>query len=581
MALVTTMLILFAAITVLMLGLVSTGGPGNSGIMSMTNGGISMASARTNSTIAFDNAESGVELTLQWLHDQSSPPANTTAFALTGWGFDNSTVTGHSKVTIGSGCCTIIVYPDPGNNGAIIQRYMIESAGFSGAIGASGTMESVVHAYVQQNSFGKYAFFIDSAPSNIWYVGGVTQFDGPVHSNNDNGSGVASKSYEDNILWYDNAGTTKQTFLYTGNDAYSCSAPGANWADDNTGNLVAPSTSANWYSIAAGGQSTVQYGTDFIPMPTNSNLQSTAALGTATAPSTTGVLVPNSGGATTNGIYIKGNVSNMTLSVNSSYPTNQIITIAQTDSSGKALTTVVTLNAVANGTSGAAANTTTVAVTSAATGRTTTTTYSGLTNGCIYCTGSIGSDGNNPGQGLSGVIANNVVSGTTVSHYNALTIATDKSTSGNQAICLNGSLTCYTPAMTGTTYNTASSSFQLNAGILGLASYNIDLQKYTSTGAINRNVEIDAATLATGTTSADGWSDSSIMGTFYQIGSYIAGTRGAFGGIDSNGNLVSGYTHYHHYDQRLANTPPPYFDTTGNQYDIVSWQVGGPSSIMS
>ena len=117
------------------------------------------------------------------------------------------------------------------------------SIGYSGTIGASGTAEVVIHAYAQQRSMGDYAYFIDSEQSANWWVGGLTQFDGPVHSNNDNGSGAPGGT-PDNILWFDTS-TTEQAFLDTNSDAYTCSDSGPNWADDNITNAGSPSTSTN------------------------------------------------------------------------------------------------------------------------------------------------------------------------------------------------------------------------------------------------------------------------------------------------------------------------------------------------
>ena len=36
--------------------------------------------------------------------------------------------------------------------------------------------------------------------------------------------------------------------------------------------------------------------------------------------------------------------------------------------------------------------------------------------------------------------------------------------------------------------------------------------------------------------------------------------------------VVSGYSGTYSYDNRLANTPPPFFPTTGSHYDVISWQ---------
>jgi hypothetical protein len=293
-------------------------------------------------------------------------------------------------------------------------------------------------------------------------------------------------------------------------------------------------------------------------MPANNNLQLNAALGSAAAPGTTGVFVPNSSGAVTAGIYVQGNIQNMTLSASNNV--NQVYTITQS-SSGKTITTVVTENAQTSQTI--------VAVTQ--NGSTTTTTYSGLTNGVMYCNGNIGVSSSDPGQGLSGTIANNVVSGSTITHSNSITIATNPTAT----IYFNGSLLYNTPRPQDANGNfvAETNAFTENAGVLGLVSYNMYLLKYGANGSIYQNYQIDAATVATGIFDAQAYNDYSVTTNFYGMGSYVAGTGGYFGQMTLNGVMQSGYYEHHSYDTRLATSPPPYFPTTGNQYDVLSWSI--------
>jgi hypothetical protein len=293
-------------------------------------------------------------------------------------------------------------------------------------------------------------------------------------------------------------------------------------------------------------------------MPTTNSVQYNAALVGTTPISTTGVQVPNSGGAATGGIYVNGNITNMTLSASNNV--NQVITITQV-SSGKTITSVVTLNAQTNQTS--------VAVTQ--NGSTNTSVYSGLTNGVMYVNGNIGTSQSDPGQGLSGVVADNTVSGGAVTHYNTLTIATTPTST----IYFNGSVLYNTQRTLDSNgvFESESASFVKNAGVLGLVSQNMYLLKYGANGSVVSNYQIDAATVATGIFDAEAYQDSSVIANFYGMGSYVAGTGGYFGLMTLNGVMQAGYYEHHSYDPRLASCPPPYFPTTGQNYDILSWSV--------
>ena len=57
------------------------------------------------------------------------------------------------------------------------------------------------------------------------------------------------------------------------------------------------------------------------------------------------------------------------------------------------------------------------------------------------------------------------------------------------------------------------------------------------------------------------------------MGGYLSSTVGTFG-VFSNSNLqlTNGFNTQFNYDARMRNNPPPFFPTTGNQYDVISWQ---------
>ena len=110
-------------------------------------------------------------------------------------------------------------------------------------------------------------------------------------------------------------------------------------------------------------------------------------------PTTLGVTVPHSGGnsgPTTGGLYIHGDVQQMNLSVDPGNSTTQIIQVQQTDANNNPYTTTITLNA--------SNNTTSVHVdymkpnggSGTYSAATTDNTYTGVTNGVVYCDGNVG-----------------------------------------------------------------------------------------------------------------------------------------------------------------------------------------------
>ena len=604
MAIVSTMLVLLGLLALTLLGVIAGTQRGGNGLMNTTGNGLQSAARQTQSVAAFNVAESGVEYTLQWMHTLSGPPSLTTSFPLPAW-------TGHpgsAGVTyaLGGGTFSVTIFPDAANqvtiiNGAITstpKRYLIQSTGTY-----QGVSQTVL-AYVQQASFGKYAYFTDNDVAGEYLVGGLDSFDGPVHSNNTNGTPT-------DIVWVDN----KPIFKYQGNDAFTYSGS-VNWNHNAAGNTQTPSSTSDWASVAAFGAAGVSQ-TPTIPLPTVNLKQQYAAMGQTMpngavtppvgTPLTSGVTVTPGGGiyvhcvnsANANDTPPNGgpvnDVQQMVLSVDGNG--NQVITIQQNNDLGTLTQTQITLDKANNAThvqSGPEnGNSGTFHMTSKP-------DVSGVTNGVIYCDGNIGKTQavgrggftapSGAGEGLSGTIADN----------QGLTITTDPS----KNVDIDGSLTYNTKRATDANGNPlplsdpANATFLQKAGVLGLVGNTVQTVDNDANGNRLGDMEIDATMLAgntmqvvdaTGyywdTNSSNAVATGSANGTTYyahwvhqphnllMMGGVINATSGLTGAMSgSPATLVCGYNTKYSYDARMANNPPPFFPTTSNQYDILSWQ---------
>ncbi len=604
MAFAATMMVLFIALCVLLLGTFDYVGVGSdgSGLIGMNNDATQIAGSAENTTEAFDLAESGIEYTIEWLHKQPAPPSNAVAFAPAIW---NSTSTGNparSVVTLTftapnakgtgtntfSGTFSVEVYPDQNNNFNTQKKFLIES------IGTFNGVQQMVTAYVQQGSFSKYAYFNDEESAGGYWTCGVDAFDGPMHSNNTDSSGNNPGSVPTNIIWYNNTTTPTPMFQYAGPDAFTCVASTIGWNLDGIGNPTAPSSASDWTNVAVGGSGSVLTNQADVPLPTTSSQQQTSALGTATAPSGTApsVIVPANSSGTDGGIYIHGAVNNMIFSVTNN--TTQNVEIDQTNTTTSPSTTVktyVTINPTNNSTSIYTVSTqgSSSPVTSS------TTTYTGTTNGVVYCDSNIGvqssntqyndqtaaanngnlSYGTDKTGGVYGTIADNYYnsSGTLV-HASGITVATDSSHNTN----IDGSVLTNTQRLTSNGALVPESNdpnYLRNAGSFGIVSDAVEVVDNDVNGNALTNVVVDGAVLALDT--FDCTNLYRTKGNFQVMGGYIAKAGGYFGLIDGSGNLLYGFQEHYNYDAKLANTPPPFFPTTGNQYDIVSWQRINPS----
>jgi hypothetical protein len=470
MAVASSMLVLLGVMTLMLIGLTGLAGGSGSGTVSTTANALQMTNARIQEAAAAETAASGIELTLQWLHSLPSPPAQTTAFAPTLWGASmagspqRAVVNFPNPASVGQ-TFSILIYPDSGNASAVQKQYLIESTG------TCGTAVQIVRAYVQQVSFAKFGYFSDNSAPNSYWASGTASFDGPVHCNNSDGTAA-------NIVW--KSGSATPLFLDTDPNAPSFSGSAIHWFLNTPATTAAPQSTADWNSLAAGGQASVHAGVPVIPFPTSSTVQQQAALAGQSPPSQTGVFVPSTGGGllagilvggtAIGGVYIHGDISQMTLALGAA--SVQAITVQQTDAGGYPLTTLITLNPLLNQT--------VVAVTQLPAPLhlplVTTTTYSGATNGVVYCDGNIGSQSLPKTGGLNGVIADNQVSNLGgLLGQNRLTIATAVGKNMN----INGSLIYNTPRQLDVTglpvAEVLDPIFTQKAGTLGLISSNIEV----------------------------------------------------------------------------------------------------------
>jgi len=576
---VVTMLVLLALLSIALLGALSSSGRMGSGASAAGDNALTGVSAQLGSSDAYNLAEAGIEYSRAWLIAQPLPPTNTAAFAPTLWG---AAMTGgtppHATVTYpdSSHTFSVTIYPDSNNHQptqeSVQVGYLVESTGVSNG------RTVILQAYFQQNSFSRYALFIDNGNGGYW-SSDTRNFDGPVHINSGPLQG---------INWRD--GTLP---VFTGNytDAFTVSMPTIPFQHNGDGN-AAPQTTADWATVSAGGAGSVQAGVPSIPLPTVNYKQQYAALGQtpadtsiapdpSTLPKTLGATVTPGGG-----IYIHGDVSQMTLSASGPNNTNQVITINQPNGPGNNLQTVLTLDVQRNQT---IQTVTTTDLLGNALGKAQKNTFAGTTNGVVYSDGNIGGQGSPLTGGLSGTLADNVVdSYGNITHSNGLTIVTDQSKNVN----IDGSVVTNTKrqistqlngqptyrASDGTLTNTAANNtpvyvnesadtggFVQHAGRLGIVTHTTEVLDNTynalglaSSGQLN-TIEVDAAVLTTGTYELYNLGARPTH-NFLNSGCYIIG-RGA--NVSSISRL---------YDDRLAYTPPPFFPTTSNTYTLQSWQ---------
>ncbi len=587
-------------------------------VLSLVSTVIKSAQRRGDMTEAFNIADSGADLGRLWLSQNSLQNGPPNAAALD-WSTSNNfygtngTITNPFNSSPGA-TLTVRIDPDTINTDSTQtqKRYLVEAQ----AQMPSGATQTV-REYVQQISFGHYAVFVDQNPGNAYWANNhLNVFDGPVHSNNsNNGTPPQPTGAANNLLWNSAAGALP-IFTYNGPDAFTVSGSSVTYWKDSVGSVAAPTNETDWKKIAVSGSTGIKTGTPMIGFPPVGNqrtLQHDAALGTASVPAASGVLVSPNGG-----IYVHSKVSSspgstspsmnndvQTMKLVSDVSGHQQIIVRQgsdyshsTDSTQEFLVTTVTIIPGVGVTTSSGSYygpnpPDTVGLTNLDTtkphspiqsGQLAASLTSGGTNGVVYCDGNIGlqngQDANTASTG-GGTAAKTGGLWGTVADHQALTIATDpaKNCNINDSIVYNTARQKYQagdtlpPGYAVGDYKPEgvdTGSFKTQAGTLGIVSNNIEVTRYTDLAGTKEltNPEVDAAAFAYGTYDACDYANRP-LGTMLNMGSYLVGTRGIFN------QPPHGIPCSRLYDNRLGNAPPPYFPTTGNQYEVISWQRAG------
>ena len=545
---VITMLALFLIFAVVAISVVTT--VGNS--LRSTN-------TRGSSTEALNIAEAGVDLTLIWLQSQSGPPDSASVLSLTNFFGTNGTIDNPFGQT--GTRLSVKIYGDATNVGPIQKHYLVESTGTM-----PNGVAKTVRAFVQQVSFGKYAFFADIDSDGFWDY--HNHFEGPFHSN-------CSDGLNSRFL-YTVPAPDGPIFQYTGEDAFSSSRD-VTWWKDSLWNAVNPSSADDFNALSAGGQTSMNYGWKVDPsgnllldsggnripksapiaLPTTDYQQSYVALGLtppsnptslpATVPTTTGVTVTAGGG-----LYVHG-PSKIVMSQDNSG--NQVFKITTDAGLGISRVQTVTVNSSTNATT---TQTQTVLLSGVVTS-TSTATVSGVPNGMLFSDDNITS--------LSGTVADNTVDGSgNIVRRNQWTIATD--TGAGKDVTLSDSIR-YNTSRDLNVAQAADTSFNRRGGTLGIMARDVVV-----TDGAPAQIEFDCAIFCTGSFKAANPTNlPGQNGRMKEVGGVIVQRSGIFAYADNTGNLVSGWNEEYHYDSRLADYPPPYFPTTGNHYSVVSWQT--------
>jgi type II secretory pathway pseudopilin PulG len=420
--------------------------------------------------------------------------------------------------TLDGGIYSALIYSDAGNPGVWLKSYTIVGTGRA----AQGGVTRKVILKVQEQSFALYSYFTDQERSSvtngtIWFYARDRLW-GPVHSND-----------RIHVAW---SSTSADPIFY---DTVSSASTSVSW------DPRAPRNANEWRRVLQGGQDALTLGADDMPLPDSTDRQKIAAWGSEYGfPTSTGVSVPNTGSAVTAGIYVTGDSQ---IQFSADTPTgNQIVAIKQ---GSKTTTITVDLAAnqttVADGTPGSPYY------------------YTGIPNGVIYSTGNITS--------LEGTLANNYENGSTILQRNAWTVATD--VNAGKDINITDNLTYGTPPDSSKPPTHPSN---LRAPTLGLVAEDVIVD-----GSCPNEMTINGVIVAGGQNTTYGsfyyeeW-DNVKRNNLHILGGIIQKKRGPVGTFGSNNVHLTGYNKDYHYDQRMVNSPPPFFPTTG-QYDVKSWQT--------
>jgi len=262
-----------------------------------------------------------------------------------------------------------------------------------------------------------------------------------------------------------------------------------------------------------------------------------------------GAYVPNDGANVTDGIWVKGNVNTLTLSLDPQGNSKIIV-----DQTGK-MTTITTVETpvTIDGTT-YSSGTTVVEVSGEG-----TVGYNGYTNGVLYVNGQIGTNVSGS-KGLKSTASDGGLKG-------KLTIASDST------ITIGDNLLYNTRVNDPNCFDAATGTYPDIPDTLGLVSE----EKIMVANGAPHNIEINAIIMALGDSFYyEGW-EHNMQGDLTFHGSLIQTQRGPVGTFNSWGK-ASGYTKQYYFDNRMSiDNPdigqalPPYFPTTG-KYIKLYWK---------
>jgi hypothetical protein len=566
MGLLVVMLILVVLLAWVLIG-IAQNGSGSS--LKSAHEGMRTSDQRAGIMVAQQMSQNGIQMAYQWLTEQGEPPNDVKAFApsqsdlgvgffgaTSAGGYDNYTVT---NGTYGNGTVQVRFYPQKSNGTQNRKAFLIES------IGIFNGRKQIYHAVVQQETFAKFAYFLDTAPTT-WWVTGATVFNGPVHINGlkTDGSGTLDPAATIKIGW--RSWWDDPVFRYPGDEAFTTSLPDSQivWKEMSSRTLVDPAYYGRWMDVLAINKAP-KTNAPIIHMPSNNTVQENGALGGITAPTAKGTTVPNDGSKTVGGVYVEGDVTKINLKVAGAGDTTQIVEIFQNDSvTGDKTRTTVTLDRVGN-------QTTIQRDVDSGTGWTSlgSSTYADVTNGAIYVNGNIGVVGPPAVGGLSGIVANAVMSGTTVLKNSSLNIITPADKTCN----LSGGIVYANLLDSNANPNNpiASATAGTNqSGVMGIVAGHIQVLENDAGGTPITDLSIHATVFASEIFDVE-IPTTRTPGSLKILGGYIVKDSGKFGVFDSATNsLLSGFVVTRNYDTRVNSNPPPFFPNTGNVYTILS-----------
>jgi hypothetical protein len=566
MGLLIVMLILVVLLAWVLLG-IAQNGSGSS--LKSAQEGMKTSDQRAGIMVAQQMSQNGIQMAYQWLTEQDAPPNDIAAFAPSqsdlGVGFFGATAAGGydsytmTNGTYGNGTVQVRFYPQKNNGTQNRKAFLIES------IGIFNGRKQIYQALVQQETFAKFAYFLDFAPTTWWVTGG-TVFNGPVHINGlkTDGSGTIDPAARIKIGW--RAWWDDPVFRYPGDEAFTTSLPDSQivWKEMSSRTLVDPGYYGRWMDALAVNKAP-KTNAPIIRMPANNVVQENGALAGVPKPMTAGTIVPNDGSKTVGGVYVEGDVTKINLKVTGTDDTTQIVEIFQVDTvSGDQMRTTILLDRAGN-------QTTVQRDLDSGSGWTSvgSSTYAGMTNGAIYVNGNIGLTGPPAAGGLSGIVANAVMSGTTVVKNSALNIITPSDKTCN----ISGGIVYADLLLSNANPNNPTSTATAGtkqSGVMGIVAGHIQVLENDAGGTPITDLSIHATVFASDIFDVEA-PTTRTPGSLKILGGYIVKDSGKFGVFNSTTNsLLSGFVVTRNYDTRVNSNPPPYFPNTGSVYTILS-----------